>query len=217
MSQINQFIKQVENYGQQSKEMHEKLQQVLHREWSEVQVFPPEIEVWRKELTKFRDELVQMKEENSKKLSEKLNQVDPVSGTKRYGAQTQQKFLTADQQLTDIIDQFLPLYEHMEAVLSRAQETIAERKAQLERIKLQQELEDKELEQKRLQSEREAAEQLQKQRQQEENEKAESLRIQAEAIRRKKQEEFDALSSVNQQVKGKKVTIHFSSDLVMQL
>lgn len=56
---------------------------------------------------------MQLHDETGEKIKEKLNQVDPVTGAKRYGLQTQQKFLLAHEKLEAVLKQFLPLYEKL--------------------------------------------------------------------------------------------------------
>jgi predicted nucleic acid-binding Zn-ribbon protein len=197
MSLINQFIKQVstleESYNNDISQYMKQFEEELDKKNLFVS---PKCE----KINKFYDELIQLHENTSRKLEEKLNQVDPVTGEKRYGAQTQQKFLEASNKLQSVVDTFVPwciewkpAYDQflIEEQLSKEQQN----KSQEEALKALSHQEQQKKEEERLKKELELKEQQQK-----ETENTQRLREQAEIARKRKAEEIENINDLSERV-----------------
>jgi chromosome segregation ATPase len=176
MSQINQLIKQTEALESQ----YQQLSPILLN-------LPETLAENEKELENINQKLVTFTKEISDllivgaKLSEKLNQVDPDTGAKRYGAQTQQKFLSAFEKLQALNETFMSEIPNWEPFYTEKKEhfhLLNQSKHQIPNlnpvINLE-ELREKEEQERKAKLEREEREAV--------------LRQQAEVVRKRKQEE----------------------------
>jgi hypothetical protein len=194
MSVVNQFIKQVSSLEESYNNDILQYMRLFQEESDKRNLFfSPKCE----KTVKFYDELIQLQENTLKKLLEKLNQVDPVTGEKRYGAQTQQKFLEASNKLQSIVDCFVSWYIEwkqaydkfvVEDQLLKEQQS----KSQEEALKALSQQEQQKKEEERLKTV-----QALKQLQLKETENAERLREQAEMTRKRKAEETESINELS--------------------
>jgi chromosome segregation ATPase len=176
MSQINQLIKQTEALEGQ----YQQLSPILINLPETLAENEKELENINQKLATFTKEISDLLIVGAK-LSEKLNQVDPDTGAKRYGLQTQQKFLSAFEKLQALNETFMseiPTWEPFYTEKKGHFKLLNESKHQIPNlnpvINLE-ELREKEEQERKAKLEREEREAV--------------LRQQAEAVRKRKQEE----------------------------
>ena len=99
MSQINQYIKVADNLEQKVNDVVSKIDNSHSLQFDHL----ADLEKFHQHVLALKLEVENLQEQTGNKISEKLNYVDPVTGERRYGLQTQQKFLVAHEKVELLI------------------------------------------------------------------------------------------------------------------
>ena len=199
MSQINQFVKQVETFVSIFPTIYEEIQKIQSTTVDQLGDWR-EFEARQEKVQKYITEITYVQEESGTKLLEKLKQVDPITKESRYGLQTQQKFRSAYEKLQETIDNITPLFTQEYSHYLLIQQLYIEKSTTID-LKRKKEIEENERlnaleEQKRKEEEEEQS----RKRKHQEEENEQRLHEQAELIRKKKLEEVQRIQSLSDQV-----------------
>lgn len=199
MSQINQFVKQVETFVSIFPTICEEIQKIQSTTVDQLGDWR-EFEARQEKVQKYITEITYVQEESGTKLLEKLKQVDPITKESRYGLQTQQKFRSAYEKLQETIETITPLYTQEHAHYLLIQQLYIEKSTTLSLEKKKEIEENERLNALEEQKRKEEEEEQSRKRKHQEEENEQRLHEQAELIRKKKLEEAQSIQSLSDQV-----------------